>query len=350
VAATLPTKYVRIAARYQAGGTLVAARIYASSTFSNVFLGPEGHVLHVDTTNELIKVQNEQGLPVPMQVNANTQFFFRTPASAVADATPIATGTAWFNAGNLVRGFKVHATVDPTTTPMTALTVDIEIAKYDGTISTPNAPDFTYTRKFSTATDNYTMALGYISSSTANGTNPQTGAAIDGYKWWDFGFPTQVDVDPTGADFLSAVGGSVNFNGTVGAYRPWGASYCTWNDPAAANAWSARLSILMPTELPKGTVNSPWGSGSFGLSLPGGANPVTVNLDTASGSAALVYQVDRTGGVVTVSPIDITTTAGQQALTTNLVNGEPVRVYAVPQTGGTLKGYVLLYFTGILPQ
>jgi len=54
--------------------------------------------------------------------------------------------------------------------------------------------------------------------------------------------------------------------------------------------------------------------------------------------------------VVTVSPIDITTTAGQQALTTNLVNGEPVRVYAVPQTGGTLKGYVLLYFTGILPQ
>ncbi len=33
VAATLPTKYVRIAARYQVNGTLVAVRIFASSTF-----------------------------------------------------------------------------------------------------------------------------------------------------------------------------------------------------------------------------------------------------------------------------------------------------------------------------
>src|SRR5271154_7147681 len=44
---TLTGKSVRIAARYQQDGTLVAARIWASSQFNDVFLSPEGHVLHV---------------------------------------------------------------------------------------------------------------------------------------------------------------------------------------------------------------------------------------------------------------------------------------------------------------
>ena len=41
---SLPGKSVRIAARYQADGTLVATRIWASSQFNDVWLGPEGHV------------------------------------------------------------------------------------------------------------------------------------------------------------------------------------------------------------------------------------------------------------------------------------------------------------------
>ena len=52
---------------------------------------------------------------------------------------------------------------------------------------------FTYTRKFNTSADNYTFALPYISSNTPNGSDPSTGAAITGFKWWNFTFPTIVD-------------------------------------------------------------------------------------------------------------------------------------------------------------
>ena len=47
---SLAGKFVRIAARYQEDGTLVATRIWASSQFNNVWLSPEGHVLHVNTS------------------------------------------------------------------------------------------------------------------------------------------------------------------------------------------------------------------------------------------------------------------------------------------------------------
>ena len=120
-ASTLVGKYVRIAARYQEDGTLVAVRVWASSTFNNVWVSPEGHVLHVNTGNDVMTVLNESGVGVPLTVNANTQFFFRTPQSALADATPIATGTAFLASNNLVRGFKVHASVvDPLATPLVA--------------------------------------------------------------------------------------------------------------------------------------------------------------------------------------------------------------------------------------
>ncbi len=58
---------------------------------------------------------------------------------------------------------------------------------------------------------------------------------------------------------------------------------------------------------------------------------------------------DRTNGIVTVSPIDITSSAGLLDLQTALAVGAPVRVYAVPQVNDTLKVYVLAYFTGDMP-
>ncbi len=115
-AATLDGKYVRVAARYQSDGSLVAVRVWASATFNEVWLSPEGHVLQVNAAAGQLVIQNEEGTPVPVTVNATTEFFFRTPASAVADATPIGTGTAFL--ANLVRGFKVHASpVDPERDP-----------------------------------------------------------------------------------------------------------------------------------------------------------------------------------------------------------------------------------------
>ena len=47
---------MRIAARYQEDGTLVATRIWASSQFNNVWVSPEGHVLHVNANTDVITV------------------------------------------------------------------------------------------------------------------------------------------------------------------------------------------------------------------------------------------------------------------------------------------------------
>ena len=52
---------------------------------------------------------------------------------------------------------------------------------------------------------------------------------------------------------------------------------------------------------------------------------------------------------ITVSPIDVTTSSGLASLTTGLAAGAPVKVYGVPQADGTLKAYVLTYFTGQAP-
>ncbi len=57
--ASLVGKFVRVAARYQSDGTLVATRVWASSQFNSVWASPEGHVLHVDTANNVFLVANE---------------------------------------------------------------------------------------------------------------------------------------------------------------------------------------------------------------------------------------------------------------------------------------------------
>jgi Domain of unknown function (DUF4382)/Domain of unknown function (DUF5666) len=343
-------KSVRVAARYQENGTLTATRIWASSTFSDVWLSPEGHVLHVDTANNIVAIANESGQAVDLVVDANTQFFFREPQNALADSTPIGTGPAFLSNQDLVRGFKVHASVvDPLATPLVAQTIDIEVAKYDGTISAANSTDFIYTRKFRTVGDDYQHVLNYISGSTANGTDV-SGNAVTGYAFWNFAYPTVLDSGSNSiTDFVSATSGSVNFGGTVGAVPSRGVSFAVWNDPAMSNGWSAADSILTPALLPLGFVSAGYASNSFMMTVLGGTSAATIDVSTTGGSATLVYQIDRTGGMVTVSPIDITTSLGLSSLTAGLAVGAPVRLYGIPQADGTLKAYVLAYFTGTMP-
>ncbi len=350
-ASTLTGKYVRVAARYQENGTLVAVRVWASSSFNSVWLSPEGHVAHVDSANDIIEVANEQGKATPVLINDSTQFFFRTPANAQADATPIATGTGFLANQDLVRGFKVHVSaVDPLATPLVAQTIDIETATYSGRISNAGATGFTYTHNFARATDDYAYAANYISGGSANGTDAN-GNPVSGFKWWDFTFPTQLDSGTNAvADFVAATNGGVNFGGTVGALTTWGVSTATWADPANTTGWSLRDAVLLPTPVPLGAVTTAYSDGMFGMSVAGGTQPVTVDVSTTSQSATLVYQIDRTGGVITVSPIDITSSAGANNLAQNLVAGVPVKVYGIPQSDGTLKAYVLAYFTGTLPS
>ena len=351
VANGLQNRFVRVAARYQADGSLVAVRMWVANAFNSVWLSPEGHVLHVNTANDVITVQRADGSGVKVLVTNNTQFFFRTPWSAVADATPIGQGTSFLTNKDLVRGFKVHVDVDPaataptdpTVTPYTAETIDIEIARYDGSISAVNGNTFTYNRKFNTSGDNYNFTLPYISSGTANGSDPSTGAPITTFKWWNFTFPTIVDSGSNAMlDFEMATNGTVNFGGSAGAYPAFGETFAVWN--TSATAWDAPWAVLLPTTVPLGTASTAYSNGTFSLSEPGGTMAVPVNLDTTAGSATLVYQVDRTGGVVSVSAIDITKNAP------NIVVGTPVKVYGIPQANDTIKAYVVVYFTGTLPS
>jgi hypothetical protein len=353
---TQPAEYVRVAARYQENGTLVAVRVWASSSFNSVWASPEGHVRHVDTSNDVVTIDNEDGQPVRLTVDANTQFFFRQPANGLADATPIGTGTGFLTADNLVRGFKVHATaVDITAVPLVAQTIDIETADYSGTISNPTADQFTYTRAFATVADDYSVTLPYISSTTPNG--KVDNAAITGFDWWYFTYPTLADTGSGAiADFVNATGAAnVNFGGSYGNVKAFGVSYNTWGDwgtpPAATMGWGARDAILEPVRLPLGTVTTPYGSNTFAMALVGNnGNPGTVDVSTTSGSATLVYQVDRTNGIVTITAQDITSPAGLAAMTAGLALNAPVRVWGVPETDGNLKAYVIEYFTGVMPS
>jgi hypothetical protein len=82
------------------------------------------------------------------------------------------------------------------------------------------------------------------------------------------------------------------------------------------------------------------------MTVPGGATSVTVDLSSVSGSATLVYQVDTTNGIVTVSPQDLTSPSGLATVSAALVAGTPVKAFGVPQPGGTIKAYALFYLTG----
>ena len=344
---SLVGKFVRVAARYQQDGTLVAVRVWASSTFNIVWVSPEGHVVHVDPSTNVITVLNESGVGVPLTVNANTQFFFRAPQNPSADATPISTGTALLTSDQFVRGFKVHAgVVDPLATPLVAQTIDIETAAYSGTISAANNTGFAYTHAYPTASDDYTASVDYVSSATTTGAGA-SGTAVTGFQYWNFAYPT---LATTGAnavtDFVSATNGGVSFGGTVGAVSAWGVSDAVWADPANPTGWSVPWTILEPTPLPLGTVTTAYANNSFGMSVLGGTTPATVEVSTTSGQATLVYQVDRTGGVVSISREDITTSAGLTAMTNGLANGAIVKVFGVPTSSGTLQAYVLMYYTG----
>ncbi len=344
-------KYVRVAARYQQDGTLVASRIWASSSFNTVWVSPEGHVLHVDNTNNQIVIADEAGKPVKIQIAAGTEFFFRTPEKALSDTTPIGTGTGFLAAHNIVRGFKVHVQVaDPLSTPMVAQTVDIETAAYEGKIGSVTNSGFSYTNTYTTAGDNYTMPLSYIAPTAANGKD-SSGAAILGFDYWSYGYPTLVTSGSSAiSTFAAAAGGSVDFGGTAGAFTPRGASYARWGDTANPTGWAVPWVVLVPVALPRATVASTVVGSAFAVTVPGASRAVTVNFSAVPGSATLAYQVDRTNGVVTVSPQDLTSAAGLAALTSGLRAGAQVKVSAVPQADGSLRAYTLSYFRGDQPR
>jgi hypothetical protein len=341
VSALSAGEYLRIAARYQEDGTLVATRIWASSSFNNVWLSPEGHVLDVNTTADTITVVNEQGQPVQLAVNADTQFYFQNQNN-----TPIGNGAGFL--ANLHRGFKIETSVNPLAPPSSgqpwvAQSVEIETAAFGGQISGANTAGFTYMATFPEhPSDSYVAPLDYISSTTANGYDAQ-GNPISGFDWWNFAYPTLInDGSSAVGEFVSATSNSIPARGVTRA---------VWGDPSNPSGWAAPMTVLLPVPLPLATVTNPLSANSFQVTT-GGSSPATytVDISATTGQATLVYQVDRnSAGIVTVSPVDITTAAGMQTLTSDLADNTPVKVYGVPTTGGALQTYVLLCFTGVAP-
>jgi hypothetical protein len=107
--------------------------------------------------------------------------------------------------------------------------------------------------------------------------------------------------------------------------------------------------VIEPTPVPLGSVSTPWAAtssgGAFGMSVTGGSNSALVDLSTVSGASALVYQVDFTGGSVTVTPQNI-----QGGLPSNVSSalstiGETVKAFGVPNVDGSIQGYALFYET-----
>lgn len=338
LAGLTPGRFLRISARYQADGSLVATRIWASDAFASVWSGPEGHVMQVDANAGTLTVEDESGKPVQVQTDASTEFDYR--------GTQVATGNAFLATGHIVRGFKVHVSPrNPSSGQMLAQSVDIESALFWGAISNTTLTGFTYSSQFSRSSDNYALTLGYISPSTPNGT-AANGAAITGYAYWNFGYPSEIVYgDNAAADFQLA---------TDGALPAYGISLATWNDPATPSAWALRSTALLPGPLGLATVTtglvSSGSSATFSLTPLGASAPVTVQLIAASGSAPLVYQLHRDHGSVTMTPLDITTASGLAQLSAALTPGVYVNVFAVPKSSGMAQAYTLLYYTGINPK
>jgi hypothetical protein len=359
VATSLLNNFVRIQARYQQNGTLVATRIWSSSSFTKVYVNAEGHVFNVNPSANTFMMVNADGTTsTTVAVDSATQFFFQN------GTTPIGTGTTFLGAPNFVNGFKVSYDSQDDS-------VIIEIARFSGLISAPGEPqasntNFTYSRTFDTSHN--AVTLDYISGNTANGED--NGNPINGFKWWYFAQPTGTLTYGVSAisQFVNVANASgINYGGTSGTLsgsQPVaGESYANWNDPANPNnAWSAQWVDVLPTPAPLCSVyiaasNITNGATFTMQAVPtpfftGTANQVTVDLSSQSGQATLVYQVDVTNGIVTVTPMDITQANTLTTVVNKLGRNTLVKVYGVPSSSpsGILNAYVLFYFTGTQPS
>lgn len=337
-AALTAGRYLRIEARFQPSGGLVATRLWVSSQFQSVWQSPEGHVRQIDREKGTLTIENEAGHLQTVDVTDSTEFDFQGHA--------IGSGTAFLASGSIEPGFKVHVgALIPGKSRSAAQSIDIEAAIFSGAISDVSSSGFTYSSQFQAPTDNYTLALDYIGASSLNGTTAD-GEPIQGYDYWNFAYPSEIAYGPSAvADFELA---------TQGPLSSQGISVAHWADPANPSGWALASTMLIPTPLGLATVQAGLVSNGILSSLsvlPSGAStPVTAELINASGSAPLVYQMNRGKGGVRVTPVDITTAAGLAQLTSALQVGTEVRVFGLPKSDGTVQVYTLVYYTGVNPR
>ena len=347
------TAYLRIAARYQPDGSLVATRIFASDTaFDKVWVSPEGHVLHVHPQRNTVTITGDSGQPQDIIIDPfTTQFSFKGQSVTLPQgANPLV-------ALNIRRGFKINADV---AAPAIATQVDIETAIFEGYVTDSTTSSFSFSRKFSDSDDEYLITLPYVENDFKH---TLAGSAVRGFAYWSFAYPTLLTYDNNSAigvpntaiaSFVTLSQNTINL-GDMGNVGTKASTRAVW-DPTSG--WKAPFAILLPTKLPRALVVVPSGAstGLVGSVSPytlqvtfwGASTPTTINLSATSGSATLVYQVSRGNDVVTVTPIDITT--GLATLQADLVTGSTVRVYGIPQSDGSVNAYTMTVFTGDQPD
>ncbi|BDU71172.1 DUF4382 domain-containing protein [Mesoterricola silvestris] len=300
---------VECTARYQADGSLTAVRVWYSATANLPAWRPEGHITFVDRANNLIRVLDSAGNPRTFLVNAATRWYFKGDVS-----TDLSGGDGSAFLSQVERYFKVHLTVaDPTASPMTATSVDIQRGVFEGSVGPATASGFTYTRTFGDLAT-ATHALGYGAS----------------FSSWDFTFPGLATTGTAG--FLAEANSGIVLDTSGTPFKPYGISTLDWS-----SGWNAANAVFMPIGISPfaQTVTGAFAAGSLQITARGAsAVPVTVTLDATAQEQPLVTTFTRqAGAAVTVATVDSSQWASV------LTAGAKVRVFGVPDGTGKLKAY-----------
>jgi len=287
-------------------------------------------------------------------VSDTTALTLVNPESTGAPVAAVAAGAAFLAAGGFGRGFLVHPILhwaQNQSDTSRFLAMDIEAANFRGTLIQADGAIVTASCFTGNASGPASVTLPYLAKATPNGNDGQ-GNPITGFSWRTSANPSLVNsgAGATGT-FAAAAALSVDFGGTVGALQPFATLHCAWADAANPSGWSAQYAILEPIPLPLGAVGAAWTQagtgGSFGLTVPGGTNTVTVDV---AGSAG-VYQVyapgpsSYFGGAPRLVAVDPTTAEGQATLAALLVAGAPAQVFGMASAGGHLQASMIFCYT-----
>jgi hypothetical protein len=300
---------VMVASRLQDDGSLYAVRVWYCSPGNAAGLpqwSPEGHVISVNTGTDRMVVDNADGNPRTISVNAGTVFTFQNTVA-------IGTGTAYL--ADVKRGFKVSVGVtDPLATPLVATSVNIERAVDSGYIDVAGT----------TAT---TLVYGQTALA-----NLRSYPYASPFSWWYYEQPTVTNASPSAfAGVLTAVNG----------VQIAGISDLAWNAPA----WDAATAILTPVVLPAAKITQNYASGTGTMQITytdpvTGPNTTQTILLTAAagGGQTLVMKVPHAISAAAITPLDPVANWPADLTTAST----SVWVSVVPTATGDLAAYSVL--------
>ncbi|HEX7598983.1 MAG TPA: hypothetical protein VF518_12265, partial [Polyangia bacterium] len=302
------TDALMVASRLQDDGSLYAVRVWYCTAANAANLpiaawSPEGHVVSVNTTANSLLVDNADGHPRLVDIDADTIFTFQ-------QNTAIGTGQAYL--ADVRHGFKVTIDVkNPLATPMHASAVNIERAVDGGYIDS------------STTSTTLTYGQAYMNNFRHYAYSPA-------FTWWDYAQPSSASTAINA--FVAALTGA-------GTTRVMGISSLTW-DPSTS-LWDANTAVLLPVALPAATIvqnyNAAAGTMQISYTDPITNSVVTKTIDLTAatgGGQTLVMKIVRQNGVVTSGLDDPSNWAAD--LTTSSTK---VWATVVPQADGSLAAY-----------